>query len=90
MLAVLKASPKLFTDETTAPVLDPGRGRTKPGQFWAYARDDRPWGSTDPPGVVYVYLTNIIARIVNGHPNSQIGDLLPWAYPIQPVLRHVA
>jgi transposase len=55
MLAVLKASPKLFADETTAPVLDPGRGRTKTGQLWAYARDDRPWGGTDPPGVVYVY-----------------------------------
>jgi hypothetical protein len=36
-------------------VLDPGRGRTKTGQLWAYARDDRPWGGTDPPGVVYVY-----------------------------------
>ena len=27
----LKASTKLFMDETTAPVLDPGRGRTKTG-----------------------------------------------------------
>jgi hypothetical protein len=36
-------------------VLDPGRGRTKTGQLWAYARDDRPWGGTDPPAVVYVY-----------------------------------
>src|SRR5690349_6854337 len=48
-------SAKLFADETTAPVLDPGRGRTKTGQLWAYARDDRPWGGTDPPGVAYVY-----------------------------------
>ena len=55
LLAILKASPKLFADETTAPVLDPGRGRTKTGQLWAYARDDRPWGGTDPPGVAYVY-----------------------------------
>ena len=55
LLARLKASPKLFADETTAPVLDPGRGRTKTGQLWAYARDDRPWGGTDPPGVAYVY-----------------------------------
>ncbi|MDC7790061.1 IS66 family transposase, partial [Rhodoplanes tepidamans] len=55
LLAKLKASPKLFADETTAPVLDPGRGRTKTGQLWAYARDDRPWGGTDPPGVAYVY-----------------------------------
>ena len=55
LLATLKTSAKLFADETTAPVLDPGRGRTKTGQLWAYARDDRPWGGTDPPGVAYVY-----------------------------------
>ena len=55
LLETLKASPKLFADETTAPVLDPGRGRTKTGQFWAYARDDRPWAGTDPPCVAYVY-----------------------------------
>ncbi|WP_262386680.1 IS66 family transposase [Roseobacter fucihabitans] len=39
-------------DETTAPVLDPGRGRTKTGYLWALARDDRSWGGDDPPGVV--------------------------------------
>ena len=36
-------------------MLDPGCGRTKTGQFFAYARDDRPWGGADPPGVAYVY-----------------------------------
>jgi transposase len=55
LLATLKTSTKLFADETTAPVLDPGRGRTKIGQLWAYARDDRPWRGSDPPGVAYVY-----------------------------------
>jgi transposase len=55
LLAKLKASPKLFADETTAPVLDPGRGKTRTGQLWAYARDDRPWQGADPPGVAYVY-----------------------------------
>ena len=55
LLARLKGSARLFADETTAPVLDPGRGRTKTGQLFAYARDDRPWGGTDPPGVAYVY-----------------------------------
>jgi len=53
--ADLNASEKLFADETTAPVLDPGRGRTKTGQFWAYARDDRPWGGRSPPAVAYIY-----------------------------------
>ena len=44
LLEHIRASTKIFADETTAPVLDPGRGRTKTGQLWAYASDDRPWG----------------------------------------------
>jgi transposase len=55
LLDKLKNSTKLFADETTAPVLDPGRGTTKTGQLFAYVRDDRPWGGGDPPGVAYVY-----------------------------------
>jgi transposase len=58
LLTHVRASTKIFADETTAPVLDPGRGRTKTGQIWAYARDDRPWGGSDPPTVVYVYAPN--------------------------------
>jgi hypothetical protein len=49
------ASPKLFADDTTVPVLDPGRGRTPTGRLWVYARDDRPWGGTEPPAAVYYY-----------------------------------
>jgi transposase len=55
LLVQIRASTKIFADETTAPVLDPGRGRTKTGQLWAYARDDRPFGGADPPLAVYVY-----------------------------------
>lgn len=51
----LKRSGKLFMDETRAPVLEPGRRKTKTGYLWALARDDRPWGGTDPPGVAYCY-----------------------------------
>ena len=51
----LLRSAKLFVDETTAPVLDPGRGRTKKGYFWVIARDDRPWRGGAPPAVVYNY-----------------------------------
>ena len=42
-------------DETRAPVLDPGRGRTKTGWLWALARDDRAWSGPNPPGVMYFY-----------------------------------
>ena len=31
------------------------------------------------------YLGDVIARIVAGHPQSQIDDLLPWAYAPQPL-----
>jgi hypothetical protein len=55
LLMRLKSSGRLFADETTVPVLDPGRGRTKTGQLWAYVADDRPWGGSDPPGIAYVY-----------------------------------
>ncbi len=51
----LKQSSKLFMDETRAPVLDPGRGRTKTGYFWALARDDGAWNGDDPPGVAFTY-----------------------------------
>jgi transposase len=49
------ASRKLFADDTPIPVLDPGRGRTKTGRLWVYARDDRPWSGVDPPAAVYFY-----------------------------------
>ena len=55
LMADLKRSTKLFMDETPAPVLAPGRKRTKTGYFWALARDDRPWGGEDPPGVAFTY-----------------------------------
>ncbi|WP_370870552.1 transposase [Pseudotabrizicola sp.] len=51
----LKRSSKLFIDEPTAPVLDPGRGTTKTGYLWPLARDDRPWSGDDPPSVVHFY-----------------------------------
>jgi transposase len=70
ILAELRRSERLFADETTAPVLDPGRGRTKTGQLWAYARDDRPWGGSDPPIVAYVYAGDRKAD----RPQEHLGD----------------
>ncbi len=37
----LFASDHLFADDTSVPVLDPGRGRTKTGRLWVYAREQR-------------------------------------------------
>jgi transposase len=52
---MMLASTRIFADETVVPVLDPGRGKTKQGYFWAIARDDRPWAGDQPPAVVYSY-----------------------------------
>jgi transposase len=49
------SSPKVFADDTTLPVLEPGRGRTKTGRLWCYAVDDRPWNGPGHPVAVYAY-----------------------------------
>src|SRR6478736_7710380 len=55
MCAHLSTADRLFMDETTAPVLDPGRGQTKKGFFWAIAADDRGHGGPSPPVVLFRY-----------------------------------
>jgi transposase len=55
MLGTVLGSPKVFADDTTLPVLDPGRGRTKTGRLWCYAVDDRPWKGSSNPMAAYVY-----------------------------------
>lgn len=51
----LMRSVKLHADDTPVPVLEPGRGRTKQGRLWVYARDDRAWQGPEPPAALYRY-----------------------------------
>lgn len=55
VVGTVLSSSKLFADDTTLPVLDPGRGRTKTGRLWCYAVDDRPWCGPTHPAAAYVY-----------------------------------
>ncbi|WP_458733051.1 IS66 family transposase [Sphingobium xenophagum] len=75
VLKRLRRSERLFADETTARVLDPGRGRTKTGQLWAYARDDRPWAGGDPPMVAYVYAADRKSERAEAHLGNFAGIL---------------
>ncbi len=75
ILERLRRSERLFADETTAPVLDPGRGRTKTGQIWAYARDDQPWGGIDPPMIAYVYAADRKSERAEAHLGDFAGIL---------------
>ena len=71
-----------------APVLDPGRRRTKKGYFWAVARDDRPGAgpilrpspTSDPSYAAYFGTANVLAEKVtlinrvNQIYNDDLGD----------------
>jgi transposase len=69
------ASTKLFADDTPIPVLDPGRGRTRTGRLWVYARDDQSWGGTDPPAAIYFYSPDRRAERPAGHLDKFKGIL---------------
>ena len=43
---------RLFLDETTLPILEPGRGRTRTGYLWTALRDDAGFGGRDPPAML--------------------------------------
>jgi hypothetical protein len=55
LLSTVLSSPKVFADDTTLPVLDPGNGRTKTGRLWCYAVDNRPCQGPGHPAAAYVY-----------------------------------
>ena len=40
-MTLKQGSKRLYVDETTAPVLDPGRAKIRTGYLWAVLRDDR-------------------------------------------------
>jgi transposase len=64
------ASDHLFADDTPVPVLDPGRGRTKTGRLWVYAREERGWGGPEPPAAVFLFAPDRKAE----HPVSHLQD----------------
>jgi transposase len=63
------AAERVHADDTTVPVLDPGRGKTKTGRLWCYARDDRPFAGNAPPAVLYHYSADRKAE----HPQAHLA-----------------
>jgi transposase len=45
------AGARIHGDDTPVPLL--AKGKTIQARLWAYVRDDRPFGGTDPPAAVY-------------------------------------
>jgi transposase len=63
---------RVHADDTTVPVLDPGRGHTKTGRLWCYVRDDRPFGGPAPPAVLYRYSADRRGE----HPREHLAGFL--------------
>ena len=95
------AADALFADDTPIPVLDPGRGRTKTGRLWVYARDDRPWAGPDPPAAVYFYspdrkaqqaIVEVEEVLFRNHPEVVDADLSDYfgSIPHADLLKSVA
>ena len=78
--AHVMAAERLHADDTTVPVLDPGRGKTKTGRLWCYVRDDRPFGGPAPPGVRYHYSPDRKAEHPRAHLASFRGILQADGY----------
>lgn len=60
----------VHADDTPLPVLDPGRGRTRTGYLWTYVRDERGWGSQQPPAVWFEYAPGRGGQ----HPSEHLKD----------------
>jgi transposase len=61
---------RVHADDTPMPMLSPGRGSTQTARFWAYLRDDRPFGGIDPPAVFYDFTPDRKGE----HPQRRLRD----------------
>ena len=67
-------------DDTTAPTLSPGKGRTQTGRYWTYVRDGRPWGDTTAPAVWLQYSEDRRSIHPTAHLRGYKGSLQADAY----------
>jgi transposase len=74
------AADRVHADDTTVPVLDPGRGKTKTERLWCYARDDRPFAGNAAPAVLYCYSADRKAEHPQAHLASFHGILQADGY----------
>src|SRR3954464_7793285 len=72
------AAERLHGDDTTVP--DLGKGKTDTGRCWVYVRDDRPFGGTGPPAVMFYYSRNRKGEHPKMHLARYAGILQADAY----------
>ena len=84
-MARIKQGERIFADETTLPTLAPGSGKAKTAWLWTYVRDDRPFGGSGPPIVVYRFEDSrageCVARHMEGYSRHPASG---WLYRLSP------
>lgn len=74
------AGDRVHADDTVVPVLAPGLGRTRTARLWTYVRDDRPFGSANPPAALYRYSPDRKGEHPRAHLSGFIGILQADGY----------
>jgi len=72
------AAARLHGDDTTVPVL--AKLKTDTGRIWTYVRDDRPFGSADPPAALFSYSRDRRQEHPQAHLAEYSGILQADAY----------
>jgi hypothetical protein len=72
------AAERLHGDDTTVPAM--AKGKTDTGRLWDYVRDDRPFGGSDPPAVIFHYSRDRRGTHPRTHLASWTGILQANAY----------
>src|SRR6266436_4846717 len=72
------AADRIHGDDTTVPVL--AKHKTVTGRLWAYVRDDRPFGGSDPPAAMFFYSRDRGGEHPNRHLAGYVGILQGDAY----------
>jgi transposase len=78
IVAHVLAAERLHGDDTTVPVLAPGK--TDIGRIWVYVRDDRPFRGADPPAAVFHYSRDRGGEHPKAHLATYAGILQADAY----------
>ena len=76
----VKNANHLYADDTTAPTLKPGQGKTQTGRYWTYVRDGRDWNENAPPAVWLQYTEDRISVRPTSHLKGYAGSLQTDAY----------
>ncbi len=78
--AHVKSAEHIYADDTTAPTLKPGKGRTQTGRYWTYVRDERDWNDQTPPAVWLQYSEDRRSVHPSAHLKGYQGSLQTDAY----------